>query len=736
MKVTEQIDALRALGVNYVKRLIVPRIMAAVIVFPLVTVLADCRGARRRHDRGGVRPRGGSVSYWNTIAYWVVIRDFLTGLVKSLVFGLIVTSDRLLQRPRYRGRDGRARALHHRHRGAGGDGGDHLRLLPHQAPPHPLLVMATREGRPWSRCGRCGKRSTSSRCCAALEPDPRQGNDPGGDGRQRLGQDRAAPHLRRPPRAGRRRGVHSSARASTPCARSRSCPCAAAPGYVFQNAALFDSLSVFENVAFPLREHARLSEGKSPIVSTASSPWWGSRHRRPPPGRAVRRHAQARGHRAALIMEPEVVFFDEPTAGLDPTNSRLVAELIAELAPGRGRHRHRGHPRRRVRRHGGRPDGHPLSRARFVEMGTPRRDPPLRQPRRPRLPRGRAARGLSDARSPLARASRCGSGSSSSSRLALSGRDLPPGRPVAYLRAQVRPLRGLHRGGRADRRRHRAAGRRADRASHQRWCSPEVGGKVRVTLTVARRFSERIRGGLGGSDRDPGPSRRQAGGDQPGKPEAPALKPGELIATQEFFEMGRSSRRGRGRSPTINRLAVTLQRTPRESRRERGGGGPPGHRRVRPPGRRAGGEGQRGWLHALLYEEPEALRQLNGLLADARETLARTRERRQCGRGAALPGERAVGARAARRGGLAHARDRQAKGPRARTSRGSCRRSSSIPSTNRWPRTSAWWPATSARSRTGWSRARASSAGCSARRATGRWARRPPTSGRPWPISA
>ena len=47
MKVTEQIDALRALGVNYVKKLIVPRIIAALIVFPLVT------DPRRRH-----RPRG------------------------------------------------------------------------------------------------------------------------------------------------------------------------------------------------------------------------------------------------------------------------------------------------------------------------------------------------------------------------------------------------------------------------------------------------------------------------------------------------------------------------------------------------------------------------------------------------------------------------------------------------------------------------------------------------------
>src|SRR5438552_17782187 len=44
MKVTEQIDALRVLGVNYIKRLIVPRLLAAVVVFPLLTVLAAVVG--------------------------------------------------------------------------------------------------------------------------------------------------------------------------------------------------------------------------------------------------------------------------------------------------------------------------------------------------------------------------------------------------------------------------------------------------------------------------------------------------------------------------------------------------------------------------------------------------------------------------------------------------------------------------------------------------------------------
>jgi phospholipid/cholesterol/gamma-HCH transport system permease protein len=91
MKVTEQIDALRALGVNYVKRLIVPRVLAALLVFPLLTVVADFVGLL-----GGmviaVFERGIDVYlYWNTIFYWVVIRDLVTGIGKSFFFGVIVT---------------------------------------------------------------------------------------------------------------------------------------------------------------------------------------------------------------------------------------------------------------------------------------------------------------------------------------------------------------------------------------------------------------------------------------------------------------------------------------------------------------------------------------------------------------------------------------------------------------------------------------------------------------------
>ena len=106
-------------------------------------------------------------------------------------------------------------------------------------------------------------------------------------------------------------------------------------GFVFQGAALFDSLSVFENVAYPLREHTRMSLGEITdrvhhFLSLVGLPDTDDLLPAELSGGMRKRVGIAR----ALVMEPEVVFFDEPTAGLDPTNARLVAELMASLRSG------------------------------------------------------------------------------------------------------------------------------------------------------------------------------------------------------------------------------------------------------------------------------------------------------------------------------------------------------------------------------------------------------------------
>ncbi len=101
-------------------------------------------------------------------------------------------------------------------------------------------------------------------------------------------------------------------------------------GFLFQQAALFDSMTVAQNVAFPLRHHtskpldeirgivlARLAEVGLPASAAGKKPAELS-------GGMRKRVGLAR----ALAMEPEVMLYDEPTAGLDPIMSDVINELI------------------------------------------------------------------------------------------------------------------------------------------------------------------------------------------------------------------------------------------------------------------------------------------------------------------------------------------------------------------------------------------------------------------------
>jgi phospholipid/cholesterol/gamma-HCH transport system ATP-binding protein len=109
-------------------------------------------------------------------------------------------------------------------------------------------------------------------------------------------------------------------------------------GYVFQGAALFDSLSVYENVAFPLREHTDLREPqiRERIVHVLSLVGLGDDILPLLPAELSGGMRKRVGVARALVIEPELMLFDEPTAGLDPTNSKLVGELILQLKAGVG----------------------------------------------------------------------------------------------------------------------------------------------------------------------------------------------------------------------------------------------------------------------------------------------------------------------------------------------------------------------------------------------------------------
>ncbi len=102
-------------------------------------------------------------------------------------------------------------------------------------------------------------------------------------------------------------------------------------GMVFQASALFDSMTVFDNVAFPLREHTKLSrkEIRERVMARLESLGIAAAHAKWPAelsGGMQRRVAVAR----ATVLETEILIYDEPTTGLDPLTVLTVDELIAE----------------------------------------------------------------------------------------------------------------------------------------------------------------------------------------------------------------------------------------------------------------------------------------------------------------------------------------------------------------------------------------------------------------------
>lgn len=100
-------------------------------------------------------------------------------------------------------------------------------------------------------------------------------------------------------------------------------------GIVFQGGALFDSLTVFENVAFPLREKTKMKSSQIKEIAMkelASVGLSGSESKYPAEisGGMKKRVALAR----CLVMNPEIILFDEPTTGLDPLIGKAIHSLI------------------------------------------------------------------------------------------------------------------------------------------------------------------------------------------------------------------------------------------------------------------------------------------------------------------------------------------------------------------------------------------------------------------------
>ena len=103
-------------------------------------------------------------------------------------------------------------------------------------------------------------------------------------------------------------------------------------GMLFQGSALFNYLNIFENIAFPLREHTKIADNIIKTIVTMKLEMVGLRGTEELlPSQLSGGMTKRVGLARAIVMDPEIIFYDEPTSGLDPISTGVIDKLIKDL---------------------------------------------------------------------------------------------------------------------------------------------------------------------------------------------------------------------------------------------------------------------------------------------------------------------------------------------------------------------------------------------------------------------
>ncbi len=103
-------------------------------------------------------------------------------------------------------------------------------------------------------------------------------------------------------------------------------------GMLFQGSALFNYLTIFENIAFPLREHTQIADNIIKTIVTMKLEMVGLRGTEDlMPSQLSGGMMKRVGLARAIVMDPKIIFYDEPTSGLDPISTGVIDKLIKDL---------------------------------------------------------------------------------------------------------------------------------------------------------------------------------------------------------------------------------------------------------------------------------------------------------------------------------------------------------------------------------------------------------------------